>query len=232
MASATQLSGNDSAVLGALFDPEASLSSAYRTGKSDDSAYDDHTLQHIRESEREALLLINTANPSSAHLQSSIAELDTLIKRYPEYASAYNNRAQARRMTYNGDELLEHHDAINSILADLALAIRLASPSNDTDAVSSGTAEVLAAAYTHRAFMLYKASKLDKPSTTLAGVKGMAGLDGEQLEEIASRDFAAGGRYGNKVAKQLAVKTNPYAKLCGNIVKEAMRREFEIYSGM
>ncbi len=34
-----------------------------------------------------------------------------------------------------------------------------------------------------------------------------------------------GGRYGNDVAREMAVRTNPYAKLCGNIVKEAMRGE-------
>ncbi|KAK5135772.1 hypothetical protein LTR08_004598 [Meristemomyces frigidus] len=231
MASATQLSRNDSSVLGALFDPEASLSTAYQTAKSSGSAYDSQTLQHMQEIERAALSPIDTANPSRADLRSSTISLDRLIERYPEYASAYNNRAQARRMTYDVDELPDHHDALNSILADLALAIRFASPRRDTDAVSADNAKVLAAAYTHRAFLLYKASKLETPGTTLAMVEGMSGLSAERLEESASRDFAAGGRYGNKVAKQLAIKTNPYAKLCGNIVKEAMRREFEIYSG-
>jgi hypothetical protein len=33
-----------------------------------------------------------------------------------------------------------------------------------------------------------------------------------------------GGRYGNEVAKALAVSMNPTAKLCGEIVKDAMRR--------
>lgn len=35
-----------------------------------------------------------------------------------------------------------------------------------------------------------------------------------------------GGRYGNEVAKALAVAANPTAKLCGEIVREAMVREF------
>lgn len=38
-------------------------------------------------------------------------------------------------------------------------------------------------------------------------------------------DFQQGGRYGNEIARQMAVKTNPYAKMCGAIVKEAMRKE-------
>lgn len=34
-----------------------------------------------------------------------------------------------------------------------------------------------------------------------------------------------GGRYGNEVAREMAKGTNPYAKLCGEIVREAMRAE-------
>lgn len=49
----------------------------------------------------------------------------------------------------------------------------------------------------------------------------------EDLEELASRDFMMGGRYGNEIARGLAVATNPTAKLCGSIVREAMRKEFE-----
>lgn len=40
-----------------------------------------------------------------------------------------------------------------------------------------------------------------------------------------------GGRYGNEVAKALAVASNPTAKLCGAIVKEAMRKEFGFAEG-
>jgi hypothetical protein len=43
---------------------------------------------------------------------------------------------------------------------------------------------------------------------------------------MASRDFMLGGRYGNQIAKALAVATNPTAKLCGSIVQEAMSKEF------
>jgi len=49
------------------------------------------------------------------------------------------------------------------------------------------------------------------------------------FEELASADFAIAGRYGNKTARDLAVKTNPYAKLCGQIVREALQREIKTY---
>ena len=39
------------------------------------------------------------------------------------------------------------------------------------------------------------------------------------------------GRYGDEMGKGLAVSTNPTAKLCGEMVKEAMRKEFRAYGG-
>lgn len=47
-----------------------------------------------------------------------------------------------------------------------------------------------------------------------------------EWEENASRDFMVGGRYGNEVAKALAVAANPTAKLCGEMVREAMKKEY------
>jgi hypothetical protein len=46
------------------------------------------------------------------------------------------------------------------------------------------------------------------------------------FEENASKDFMMGGRFGNEIAKALAVSTNPTAKLCGEMVREAMRKEY------
>ena len=57
----------------------------------------------------------------------------------------------------------------------------------------------------------------------------MVGTDQARCEELASRDFGVAGRYGHKTAQSLAVKTNPYAKLCGQIVKEALQRETTMY---
>ncbi|KAI8807064.1 tetratricopeptide repeat protein 36-like protein [Cladochytrium replicatum] len=41
--------------------------------------------------------------------------------------------------------------------------------------------------------------------------------------EGAEADFAQGARYGNEVAKSV-VKNNPYAKLCGDMVQQAMAK--------
>jgi hypothetical protein len=49
----------------------------------------------------------------------------------------------------------------------------------------------------------------------------------ERLEERASQEFALAGKYGSDLARAMAVRTNPYAKMCGAIVKTALQREIE-----
>lgn len=50
-------------------------------------------------------------------------------------------------------------------------------------------------------------------------------LDQDGAEAFARRDLEAAGRYGDDGARDLAVRLNPYAKLCGDVVREAMRGE-------
>lgn len=53
----------------------------------------------------------------------------------------------------------------------------------------------------------------------------LRGLSTDSLEDLARRDFAAAGRYGDPVAVEMARKLDPYARLCGGVVREAMRAE-------
>lgn len=53
----------------------------------------------------------------------------------------------------------------------------------------------------------------------------LQGLDRDAVEAFARRDLEAAGRYGDDGARDLAVRLNPYAKLCGDVVREAMRGE-------
>ncbi|KAJ2525341.1 hypothetical protein GGI11_000092 [Coemansia sp. RSA 2049] len=82
----------------------------------------------------------------------------------------------------------------DAILADLELAIRFANPDN-----SDG---VLGQAYTQKG-IVYRAL-------------------GNQDEAFNS--FSMGAKYGNEVSKMAAPKENPYAKLCGKMVSQAMRQ--------
>jgi hypothetical protein len=232
MASASQLSESDWAVLSAILDPESGIKDGYTfvtTSAPEPSYYERDTAYAIRREEREILVRLNTETPSAKVVQNALGQLDKLIKIYPNHASSYNNRAQTRRLLFKDlEDLAGHPGQVSAIMADLAQAISLASPEQPTKAVSSEVAQVLASAHTHRAYLLLKCSQMQTSGIDhVASIAGLGALESDTLLEMASRDFAIAGRYGNRTAKQLAVHTNPYAKLCGSIVKEALRKEFD-----
>ena len=181
-------------------------------------------------------------------LTSAIGVFTSIIELHPHHASAYANRAQctAVQMTQSGKSALDLFQH-NGLMTDLETTIRLASPRTPATPISTVDARVLASAYTQRASLYLAASRyLEGQEMQIAGpvlrnciincpsvvslVDDSADL-AALLEEKASQDFFLGGRYGNKLAAAMVVKTNPYAKACGNVVKEAMRREMEGYFG-
>jgi hypothetical protein len=222
----SKLSGSDAAVLGALFDPEASLSNTTEVDDRLPQGLDRATHDIIQSEETSTVLPLNKEDPSPGDINTSIASLSHLITQFPSYASLWNNRGQARRMLFNLGSIREQSGLLRDIVGDLDQAIALSSPLSPAQPVPELDARVLASAHTHRGLLLWAASRSEELRASLEeAVTRFAGLDSERLEELASVDFAAGGRYGNDTAKQLAVKLNPYAKLCGSIVKEAMQKE-------
>ncbi len=232
------LTPNDTAVLSALFDPESSPSASSPILKTLRSlpSISDSTLLYLQSQEIAAIQSLSGEQPSHSSIRNAISNLSSLIAEHPKYAPAYLNRAQATRLLIStGSEatlfLRENRLQISSILTDLNKTVSLASPSTPEDSISELQVSLLSKAHTHRGYLLLKASQaINQPgSSSFTLPAELADLDGEQLEEMASKDFLLGGRYGNKIARELSVKTNPYAKMCGAIVKEAMRREREEY---
>ncbi|KAJ9141869.1 Tetratricopeptide repeat protein 36-like protein [Pleurostoma richardsiae] len=182
-------------------------------------------------------------NPIEAY-KHCIVQLTDLIEANPTYASARNNRAQASRRLYGDNMLLadvshslkplireasreERITAAARTLADLDTAVSLLAPQTPFSALSSQAAKTLSLAFTQRAAIYHTTSKLlDHNALDIDGDRREATWTKLGFEEAASRDFAMGGRYGNDVAKGLAVSTNPTAKLCGQIVREAMKKEY------
>ncbi|KAF4633260.1 hypothetical protein G7Y89_g4866 [Cudoniella acicularis] len=187
--------------------------------------------------------------PLSQYL-NCVKTLDDLIQEYPKYASARNNRAQALRRIY-GDGILvkspetysldeakplytnasdEQLIQISSIiLTDLTTAISLLTPRTPYMPLSPQSARTLSQAYTQRgAFYHLTAKRLSLKGADLRIEDGREEKQWKtvEFEEHASRDFVMGGRYGNEIAKALAVSANPTAKLCGEMVREAMRKEY------
>ena len=139
----------------------------------------------------------------------------------------------------SGDDLRDEKVYRSTLWVDLGQAIELAAPPSPYAAVSLLQSKILASAYTHRGHIIWQLAKSMDPLSTSNPQRAaeleaqktkflppqLQGKSKDQLEETASRDFEMGGRYGNDIAREMATRTNPYAKLCGNIVKEAMRGE-------
>lgn len=226
MASATaiNLSNNDASILHALFDPEGVVAEGIKIVPT--VAKNGHQEQsQVEEEERRASRPLNKEQPTPEEIHESIFKLSDIISREARYASAYNNRAQAMRLLFRIEDFAEHPTDIRNIIMDLTMAISYATPPTSAAAVSERSASVLSSAHTHRGFLLWLASRPEMPQGMFSTIDGLKDLSKEELEDFASREFAMGGRYGNKIARELSVRTNPYAKLCGAIVKEALRME-------
>jgi hypothetical protein len=240
------LSRADSKVLAQVFDPE---SAPTRTEvlvnpdlPADPRILDNELLQQLKAEEKKAVAIVEhfekSGNAQASKIeayQNALSILDNLISRHPDYASARNNRAQLRRWRFGDRNTLcqpttradqERSAAGMAAVQDLRASIDLASPARHQDGVSPAQGRLLAQASTQLAALYYAASKDLETSTMMQ----LASIDETQwskdrFEEESSKLFYLGGLYGNEVAKALAVHTNPHAKLCGNIVKEAMRKE-------
>ncbi|KAK8107732.1 uncharacterized protein PG998_009745 [Apiospora kogelbergensis] len=189
---------------------------------------------------------LQTATPASnptEKYKTCVAQLGQLIAEYPQYASVRNNRAQALRRLY-GDKMLSHMDdptalaqgaespekreAAATVLSDLDEAVKLLTPKSIFASISPQASKTLSLSHTQRAALYHMTAKglSDGAYLNIHDGRKETGWSKMDFEEAASRDFALGGRYGNEIAKGLAVATNPTAKLCGQIVREAMKKEY------
>lgn len=231
----TTLSANDTRILNALFDPETLPSSV---AKSKDAAAINASLPahpsissaQISDLEKQQNEIVQqvSSRSNTETINAAIAQLDDAISTWPNYPSAYVNRAMLRRMkieaSLQDDQTIfssssKSPSEVEALFTDLARAIHLSLPaSSPTAPVSHYQARILRTAYSHRAYLYLKAVE--------TGTQ-LKGLGKSELEELASRDFAAAARYGDEVAREMSVRTNPYAKMCGAIVRNALREERE-----
>jgi hypothetical protein len=244
------LTQNDSTVLSRIFDPESAPTAGIRIDSSlpeDPFILDPVELQFLKSQELRAIKIIEELATSGSSKESREKAIDaaaqtiaTLTTTHPRYASAYNNRAQMLRFQYGDNVLVNVSDApkdemlrgvAEALLHDLDTAIAIATPSSPTGSISKTQARILAQAHTQRGALFHATAKALassplEPSEALATPHLFPGWNTERFEEASSRDFFLGGRYGNEIARAMAVHTNPCAKLCGTIVQEAIRREF------
>lgn len=222
----------DNLILKNLFDPEAAATSEPQHAKPTVSlpGMTEDYFSASRSTELRIIVLLQDDTSDQDLIKTAIKDLSNLVQESPGYASAYINRAQARRMLVPVEGLFtaEHAEASGSLLSDLRRGIELAEPATFEPSISDHRRQVLSAAYTHRGFLLLKIADMLRAEKQIHGVsERLQSASPESIEEQASRDFALGGKWGNKEAQGMAVRTNPYAKMCGAIVKEALRKENE-----
>jgi hypothetical protein len=225
------LTTRDSFVLKSLFDPEAfAATTKHASSQTSLPGMTEDQFLLRRSTELQIISQLQTDTPNAETVQKAVQDLSSLIEESPGYASAYINRAQASRLLIPTSGLFTSDlaQASRQLLKDLQKGIQLAEPATSDQQLSTHQTTVLAAAYTHRGFLLLKIADLIRNGKQVHGVSDkLQSASAESVEEQASQDFAAGGQYGSKEARDMAVRTNPYAKMCGAIVKEAMRKEID-----
>jgi len=228
--SPSNLSANDARVLNALFDPETLPSSVAKS--KDATAIDTSLPPHPSipaarvsslEAQQQEIVRRISSTSSIEDIEARIVELDRIVEQEPNYASAYINRTMLLRLKLEAQitstqHIFTHPTAlVQPLFTDLSRAIHVSLPfSSPTDPVSEYQAKALRTAYSHRAYLYLKAAET---GTSLQG------LGKSELEELASKDFAGAARYGDAVAREMSVRTNPYAKMCGAIVRNALKEE-------
>lgn len=226
------LSRNDRLVLSRVFesnpdslvDPELPIASEYIPSPKG--------LADLQLQEQFAIAPLNDLAPSQEELEQAAKKLTDLILSYPTYSSAYNNRAQVLRLLH-GDDLYSKVVKETTIWDDLCTAIKLVSPSRSNEKVSEFQGRILRAAYAQRGYLIWKAAKgaNGRVDDTHNLPTDLRNLSQNAMEERAIIDLEMAGKYGDQEAMKMAVSANPYARLCGNIVNEAMRVEMEKLTG-
>lgn len=234
---AKTLSPNDRLVLSRVFEshPARSLSkslvdpelpTATRTNLSPT------VLEKLQSQEHSIITTCGGSSVSEESLKQAIDQLTVLIRSHPTYSSAYNNRAQVLRLLY-GNNLYSEEVKTTTLWSDLCTAIRLELPEQPNKKVCDFQARVLRSGFAQRGYMTWKAAKRAKNGSENANYlpEELKVLTQSEMEERARADFELAGRYGDQEAMKMAVSANPYARLCGNIVQEAMKVEIEKMRG-
>lgn len=223
-APAPTLTSHDSAILSSLFTNEPPQIVIPRPTPASNP-----TLHAIRRLEARAIAPLAKGEPSQDTIKGAISQLDELIREHAEYASAYNNRAQASRLLL-GDDLTKK--GTEGIWEDLKTCISLSKRAPEAEVDE----KLLGAAYTQRGVVLLATAKSLKSSDAVdlreflpEDLKALAsrGSAGEETEREAENNFKAGAGYGDEAAKMMVVHLNPMRKLCGQMVREALRRDME-----
>lgn len=234
---AKTLSPNDRLVLSRVFEshPAGSLSKSLVDPELPTATGSNLSLTVLEKLQSQEYSIITTCSGSyvsAESLKQAVDQLTVLIRSHPTYSSAYNNRAQVLRLLY-GDNLCSEEVKTATVWSDLCTAIRLELPEQPDRKVCEFQARVLRSGYAQRGYLTWKAAKRVNNGSENAKYlpEELKWLTQSEMEDRARTDFELAGRYGDQEAMKMAVSANPYARLCGNIVQEAMKAEIENMRG-
>lgn len=213
---AATLTPRDTAILSSLFTNEPPQISIPKPTPSIPAP-----LLAIRKREAAAIAPLNVEKPSEEVVNKAVSELSSLIEEHDDFASAYNNRAQARRLV-KGDDLTAEGAAESWTDLRRCVALCRAQPEAEQDE------KLLGAAYTQMGVLLLATAKSVKAGADAAHLpEELRTLSAEELEHEAENKFKEGAKCGDEAAKMMVVHLNPMRKLCGQMVREALRRDME-----
>jgi len=241
MASLTE---NDGVVLHQIFDPESAPPQVVLVDESlpslplkQEAELQEEEKSIIRQVETALKLSLNDSKRSEL-LSNASRRLTCLLAAHPDSPSLLNDFAQLHRFRHGDHNIVSTpQHSIDQATADeaantlryLAKAIKLLSPSSPIMGISPTQARILSQAHMQRGAMYYAAAK-DLPEGCIKNstimVTALQDWSRTDFEEAASRDFFMAGRYGDEMGRALAVHSNPTAKLCGQMVRDAMRIEY------
>ncbi|VVT56345.1 uncharacterized protein SAPINGB_P004989 [Magnusiomyces paraingens] len=237
----SQLSKNDQFVLFCLF-PKEKIEKVEKESPQVICAHLDGGLHYsidqgnLSNAQRREIEIIQGLESKSINYKKALEEMDALIEQNSEYASAYNNRAQLKRLLYlekkeSGSEITVSLDSIDT---DLGRAIDLAQKDiQKTNGPHTYLARHVAAqAYTQKGWVVLTRIQVARATKSSHeenhnDITVIGKDDSWELEEEASRWLHLGGEYGNEYAQRAAALVNPYAKLCGQMVERALHHEYK-----
>ncbi|ODV92225.1 hypothetical protein CANCADRAFT_812 [Tortispora caseinolytica NRRL Y-17796] len=210
----SKLSERDISVIDQVFDPEGGggIKSVVVPDIDVSFVNEGVDIAEAREAEETA---VKAAEAGDIH--RALIEINELLRKYPNYASAYNNRAQIRRMKGEIDEaIIDLYECLKHARPEVL------SGAPDTQYIPSGSVPVRIPS---NQVLILSQAHAQLGSIYMSKASNLSDDEGWSLKAQASKHFAASGVYGNELSRKLATAINPYARLCGSIVKQALEQE-------
>lgn len=194
-----------------------------------------HPFNRIYEQELQAIELVR----KSQNVDQAVELLENVIGFDPGHAPAYNNLAQVYRIKLEqaGDDPVEKCILYEKAIVCLKKCLSLCEPTliNDKQEcriLSSPQKTLLRQCYTQLSLVYLQMSREKDMLQSAIGTNSTSAMkslltDSWNLDSVAYKYLERARLYGNVFAEALAPYKNPYAQVCGQIVREALLHDLD-----